>query len=131
LIVITWESGNCCIRPVEELPRSDFIDLRRFRTRKTPAKLPIIINPPTTPPTTPPIIFFELLFGVIVVNTGVGIGLGKEREILGRVLAEDVALLVAVLISRASVTLKKLLVCNAFFSFYVNFKEETSTATSM
>jgi len=89
----------------------------------------MIINPPTTPPTTPPIIFLELLFGVIVVNTGVGIGLGEEEGILGRVLAEDVALLV--LISRASVTLKKSLVCNAFFSVYVNFKEETSTATSM
>jgi len=27
LIVI---AGDCCIRPVGELPRSDFIDLRRF-----------------------------------------------------------------------------------------------------
>ncbi len=77
LIVMAWESSDCCMRPFGELPRSDIFDLRCFRTRQNPTKPPIIINPPTTPPTIPPINFLELLFGVIVVNTGVRIGLGE------------------------------------------------------
>jgi hypothetical protein len=131
---VAGEKGDCCIRPAGELLglimglKTGSVDLcRAFRTRQNPSKAPIITIPPPTPPTIAPIDFFLWVVVVDGAILRVGLERGVEEGTLDWILVEDVV----IPISRARVTLKESLVYNAFFSFNVNFKGETSTTTSM